>query len=101
MGQKLPPEQLKLYKGVDEILWKDWDPIGISNRVGGRDEYNAYLPHVFKLMLDNEPAIKIAAYLDEVARNRMALNLPMERHVKAAEKIYALRQHLNPHPAAT
>ena len=30
MGQKLPANLLQLYKGIDEILWKDWDPIGVS-----------------------------------------------------------------------
>ena len=49
MGQKLPADQLQLYKGIDDILWKDWDPIGISGLGGPRDEYHAYLPQSLSL----------------------------------------------------
>ncbi len=27
---KLSAEQIKLYKEIDEILWNDWDPIGVK-----------------------------------------------------------------------
>ena len=30
MGKKSTADQLQLYKGIDDILWKDWDPIGVS-----------------------------------------------------------------------
>jgi hypothetical protein len=44
MGMKLPPDELALYQGIDEILWKDWDPIGISRlEPAPRDEYHRYL----------------------------------------------------------
>jgi hypothetical protein len=38
-------EQNKLHKIIDEILWNDWDPIGV-NEYGedARDEYQSYLP---------------------------------------------------------
>jgi hypothetical protein len=40
MGRRLPPEQLELY--IDEILWKDWGPIGVSKIDGwSRDEYQS------------------------------------------------------------
>jgi hypothetical protein len=29
MGKKLPPRQLELYQAIDEILWRDWDPIDV------------------------------------------------------------------------
>lgn len=46
MGKKLTADQLQLYKGIDDILWKDWDPIGVSPH-GPRDEYHTYLLQVF------------------------------------------------------
>jgi hypothetical protein len=81
MGQKLRPDQLELYKRIDEILWNDWDPIGVSGSSDGRDEYYAYLPHVFRMALKNTAPSSIAEYLNNVAANRMGLNLPMERHL--------------------
>jgi hypothetical protein len=60
MGKKLPPEQLELYQKLDEILWADWDPIGISDVSEARDEYYSYLPRVFHLALEFSDAIIIA-----------------------------------------
>ena len=31
-------EHKKLYNQIDEILWKDWDPIGINDEEQIRDE---------------------------------------------------------------
>jgi hypothetical protein len=48
MGKTLPPDQLALYKRIDEILWEDWDPIGVvAFGDAARDEYQSYLPSIF------------------------------------------------------
>ena len=44
MGKRFPPHQLGLYKRIDEILWEDWDPIGVNDVEEARDEYQSYLP---------------------------------------------------------
>jgi len=62
MGKKLPPRQLELYQAIDEILWKDWDPIGVSGMDGPRDEYQMYLPQVYRLALKGDHR-KIVDYL--------------------------------------
>ena len=50
MGQKLPPDQMELYRRVDEVLHYLWDPIGVAGAPEARDEYYSYLPHVFSLL---------------------------------------------------
>ena len=67
MGQRLPAEQLQLYKGIDEILWKDWDPIGVSGMGAPRDEYGAYVPEVFKLAIGDAAPQTIAEHLHKVS----------------------------------
>src|SRR5690554_4253656 len=39
----------ELYQKVDEILWNDWDPIGV-NDIAPRDEYQSYTPTIFNLI---------------------------------------------------
>ncbi|WP_299599702.1 hypothetical protein [uncultured Microbulbifer sp.] len=73
MGSKLPPNQLELYKRIDEILFYKWDPIGISNSDWARDEYQSYLPRVFKMAIENESANKIANYLSKISTEYMGL----------------------------
>ena len=72
MGKKLPPRQLELYQAIDEILWRDWDPIGLFGIDGARDECQMYLADVFHLALEGNRA-KIADYLFLVAAERMGL----------------------------
>ena len=95
MGKKLPADQLKLYKGIDDILWEDWDPIGVSG-YGLRDEYHAYLPQVFQLALEDAAPAKIAEYLHKVVAESMALPSCLINHLAVAEKIRKLKLELIP-----
>jgi len=86
MGKKLPPDQLALYQAINEILWRDWDPIGIPGTVGSLDEYQMYLPQVFQLALAGDRA-RIADYLFTVATERMGLTTQPNQHLAVADKI--------------
>ena len=71
MGQKLPPDQLELYKYIDEVLYTEWDPIGVCDISEARDEYYAYLPDVFLKAMNGESAEELADYLRAVEVERM------------------------------
>jgi hypothetical protein len=90
MGKKLPPQELALYQAIDEILWRDWDPIGVSGIDGARDEYQMYLPQVYQLALTGDRA-KIVDYLFTVAVERMGLTTQRNQHIAAADKILAAK----------
>lgn len=92
MGSKRSPEELAQYNGIDEILWRDWDPIGISTYEDWpRDEYYAYVSDVFHLAVRGSPAIAIAEYLSNVATERMGLPATVKDEFAVAEKIRALK----------
>jgi hypothetical protein len=59
-------EHKELYKQIDEILWQDWDPIGINDEEKIRDEYYGYIPQVFSLKIQGADKNKIAEYLYEM-----------------------------------
>ncbi len=86
---KMTSEQLKLYKSIDEILWFDWDPIGI-NKVGVRDEYEGYVPQVYQLKVNGASKTEIAKHLDQMVTERIGLESNMEFSEQIAEKIMAL-----------
>ncbi|ALX11473.1 hypothetical protein P350_07895 [Burkholderia cepacia JBK9] len=74
MGQKLGGTELELYRRVDEVLYYVWDPIGVAPNAVTRDEYQSYLPEVFSMLQGGADVSSIAAYLDNVATERMGLN---------------------------
>jgi len=62
---KLTPDQKALYKTIDEILWNDWDPIGMKLNEGPRDEYESYVPVIFSLKIRGASVEEIASKLYE------------------------------------
>ena len=94
MGEKLPPDQMAFYKRVDEILWEDWDPIGISGSENARDEYYGYLPGVFRLALDGATDEAIADRLHLIERENMGLSGNRNHCLWAAQKIVSAKREL-------
>jgi hypothetical protein len=90
MGQKLDPQHLQLYQAIDAILWLDWDPIGVSGTSGPKDEYQMYLPDVYRLALTGDRS-KIADYLFWAATERMGLTTQRNQHLTVADLILAAK----------
>ncbi len=63
-------EHKELYKAIDEILWNDWDPIGVKE-IAPRDEYQNYTPTIFSLKINGVDTETIAK---KTIRNRNSYN---------------------------
>jgi hypothetical protein len=85
LGIKLPPKEAELYRRVDEVLHYLWDPIGISDEPGARDEYDSHLPRVFKMVNEGAEAADIANYLDIVVKSDMGLKSNGEFSLRIAD----------------
>ena len=83
-------EHTELYKQIDEILWHDWDPIGINDEENVRDEYDGYIPQVFSLKIQGADKNKIADYLYEMETINMGINGNKQNCELVAEKIINL-----------
>jgi hypothetical protein len=94
MGQKLPPQQMELYKRIDEVLFYKWDPIGISDGDWARDEYQSYLPQVFRLALEADTPEPIANYLTVVTTENMGLSAAKEHDLKIASLILEIKEEI-------
>lgn len=49
--RRLSKEQNQLYELIDNLLWEEWDPIGVNDNPNIRDEYQSYTPQIFSLIL--------------------------------------------------
>lgn len=79
-------KQKQLYNRIDEILWNDWDPIGI-NDTEISDEYQGYIPHIFSLVTQNADKIKIAEHLYRLETIDLGLSGNNKRCEEIAKKI--------------
>lgn len=75
-----------LYKNIDDILWYDWDPIGV-NDIAPRDEYQSYVPGIFDLIKAKAGKEEIANWLFSIETGNMGLGSAPEKCLSVAEKI--------------
>jgi hypothetical protein len=75
-----------LYKKIDDILWFDWDPIGI-NDIAPRDEYQSYVPEIFGLVKAKADRQEIANRLFKLETENMGMGGTLENCLTIAEKI--------------
>ena len=79
-----------LYKKIDNVLWFDWDPIGV-NDVAPRDEYQSYVPEIFNLVKAKENRQVIADRLLKLETKNMGMNGTIENCLRIADKILAIQ----------
>lgn len=79
----------ELYKHIDDVAWNYWDPIGVNTFEEARDEYYSYLPHIFRLILNNANKETIAKYLYKVETENMGLFGNYEKCLLSADKFLA------------
>ena len=75
-----------LYKKIDDILWFDWDPIGV-NAFAPRDEYQSYVPEIFGLVKAKADRQAIADRLFKLETENIGMNGAIENCLKIADKI--------------
>ena len=75
-----------IYQRIDEILWFDWDPLGI-NDIAPRDEYKSYVIDIFDLLKAKADKRTMAQHLFKIETNNMAKGGNFEKCLTIAEKI--------------
>ena len=75
-----------LYKKIDDILWHDWDPIGVKD-LAPRDEYQSYVPHIFNLKKSGADRNQIANALFKFETENMGMGGTLENCLSVADKI--------------
>lgn len=82
--------QKKIYDTIDNILWSEWDPIGVNEIEEARDEYQSYTPEIFNLKLNGADAETISNALREIQTVRIELYNNLENCGHVAQKIFDL-----------
>ena len=73
-------------KYVEQILFNDWDPIGVN----AFDEYDSYAPHIVSMWFDNKLTEEaVVEYLLEIETKRMGLQGNEQNARKVAKRLVA------------
>lgn len=85
----------RLYQQICEVLFRDWDPIGINANTLVADEYDSHAPAIYHLLTAGADQTKIAAHLRRLRTIAMGLsdsNEMRENDVRVAQRLRELVQ---------
>ena len=63
-----------LRASVKEVLFRDWDPIGVNDSDLCRNEYDSYTGTICRYFLEGADEYKLVAHLRRLQRDEMGLS---------------------------
>jgi hypothetical protein len=88
-GMAMANKQKRLFEAVREVLFRDWDPIGVNDNPHLADEYDDYARSICRLLEAGADEVKLAAHLGRFWTNVMGLSDSEERRER--DRIVAQR----------
>ena len=83
-------KEAQLYPAVADVLFREWDPIGVNDNEQCRDEYNSYARALARLLLDGADEYKLASRLSDFTRHMGLSHTDDERHRRVARRLLVL-----------
>ncbi|WP_233841718.1 hypothetical protein [Dyella sp. 2HG41-7] len=92
----LSPQEKELLRRIDEILFYVWDPIGVARVPQARDEYENYVPQIFRRLKATTGGQDIAEYLHWLSTEHMGLEANQVHDAEVVKLLLRWRNHLVP-----
>ncbi len=84
---------------VSEVLWRDWDPMDINEDPNSEGVYDALVPGVLRLLLNEAPPSEVADYLWKIEEEDLKLSVSQTDTVDAANMLVnEARLYMDDHP---
>jgi hypothetical protein len=85
----------EIQRSIGEVLLRNWDPIGVRDEPLARDEYDAYVGGVYKLIASGATAREVAEHLARVEAERLGFaDTDPKMLIPVAEKLLKLNLRL-------
>jgi hypothetical protein len=83
------PDRLLL--PVRDVLFREWDPIGVNDNESCRDEYDSYAPTICRWLRQGVDEHKLANHLSQLQKVSMGmLTIDEELHRRVARRLIEL-----------
>lgn len=80
------------YSSIGYILRNQWDPLGISETNNPEDEYENYVPVVYRLALEIDCIEELVEHLSRIACETIGVETNLHNDKKAARLIMAIKR---------
>ena len=61
------------HTAIQHALLNEWDPIGVKGIAEAQDEYDSYVPTIYKMLISRKPQHEIFSYLWWLETEHMGL----------------------------
>jgi hypothetical protein len=75
---------------IRRILLDEWDPIGIGSLEEAHDEYDNYIPTIYRMMQEQAGIEKLALHLGKLEKITMGLKSRPEENRSVAKLLVAI-----------
>ena len=82
------------HDAIHKILIEEWDPIGVGDIPEAQDEYDSYIPQIYKMLIARKPKHEIFEYLWWLETEHMSLSGDRQRTEQYAERLFNLPEYL-------
>lgn len=72
---------------IRRILLQDWDPMGVGDNPNLTDEYDAFIPTIYKMLNSNCTYDQLTAYLKSIEENDVETAVSAAARHIAVEKL--------------
>ncbi len=67
-------EYRRAFKAIHDVLIKEWDPIGVGDEPNAQDEYDDYIPVIYRLLSERRIDAEVARHLDLIETESIGLS---------------------------
>lgn len=78
------------HEAIKTVLLNEWDPIGVADIPEAEDEYDTYVPGVYKRLISRSKEKEIFDYLWEIETEHMGLSGDRQHTAAIAAKLVGL-----------
>lgn len=80
-----------LLTGVQDLLFREWDPIGVNDNDSCKDEYDAYATTICRWLREGVDEYKLTSHLGELQRVSMGMaSIDEQKNRMIARRLLAL-----------
>lgn len=67
-------EYKSAFERIHQILIKEWDPIGVGDEPYAQDEYDSYIPTIYRLLSEGADEHELTKHLEQLATVSLGLS---------------------------
>jgi hypothetical protein len=86
------------FKAIHDVLIHEWDPIGIGDVPEAQDEYDSYIPQIYRLLAEDSDLPTLAWHLEGIETKAMCLSSGGDKNMRVARRLREVFEALSQQP---